>query len=98
MITECSASGQGSNESVSPSISMKEEILGMHDDEGEETRKAKAVKLPQEPSKEEWEEHMLTHIPPADWCITCLESKSRDDAHSRLAVSRGPPRVQFDIG
>ena len=37
------------------------------------------------PTREEFEEHMRTHIPFRTWCEFCVKGKSRSDAHRKDA-------------
>ena len=47
----------------------------------EEAQNGKGVRKPEEPTKKEWEEHMLTHIPFRSWCPYCVMARGRQDAH-----------------
>ena len=35
------------------------------------------------PSREEFEEHMRTHMPFRNWCAFCVKGKSKSDAHRK---------------
>ena len=50
---------------------------------------------PREPSKDEFEQHILLHDPAMPWCGICVQSKSRDDFHRR-ARPKVLPVIQFD--
>ena len=49
--------------------------------EGEEAQNGKGVTKPKEPTKKEWDEHMLTHVPYRNWCPFCVKGRGRQDAH-----------------
>ena len=51
------------------------------DDSAEEGQQAKAIRAPNEPTKQEIEDHELTHIPFRDWCVHCCKGKSRSNPH-----------------
>ena len=38
---------------------------------------------PKLPTKEEMQAHVLTHLPYAAWCETCIRGRGREDAHRR---------------
>ena len=65
----------------------------------QEGRKPKAKKIPATVSKEEYDEHCLTHIPLRSWCDHCMEGKVKEDDHKARLPSRDPqevPRVCLD--
>ena len=47
----------------------------------EASRKTKAKKIPDTVTRQEYNEHMLTHLPFRSWCDHCVSGKSREDAH-----------------
>ena len=47
----------------------------------EEGRRARAKKVPPHLSEEEYNLHMLIHIPFRSWCGFCLKGKTREDGH-----------------
>ena len=51
--------------------------------EQEEARKPKMAKAPAKPSKEEVEEHMVTHLPFRSWCPHCVRGKSKGKPHGK---------------
>ena len=51
-------------------------------EEGEEAVRVEMKKAPQMPSKEEVEEHNITHIPFRDWCPHCIRGKAMGEPHS----------------
>ena len=58
---------------------------GEREEEPEEARKARGVKAPAKPSKEEVDEHMLTHLPFRSWCPHCVRGKSKGKPHRKTA-------------
>ena len=51
------------------------------EDDVEECHKAKAIRQPQEPTRQEIEEHELTHVPFREWCFHCCKGKTRNNPH-----------------
>ena len=51
-------------------------------EEDEEARKAVGVKIPVRPSKDEVDEHMLTHLPFRSWCPHCVKGKAKGNPHN----------------
>ena len=43
--------------------------------------KIRAIPAPCAPSQEEWDQHMLTHIPYRSWCPHCVRGRGRHDRH-----------------
>ena len=56
---------------------------GPVEEELEEGRTPNALAVPEGPSKQEREEHNLTHIPFRDWCEHCVRARARRRAHRR---------------
>ena len=48
-----------------------------------EARKIKTKSFVQQPTQEEWDEHMLTHLPFRAWCPCCVAGRKKADAHRR---------------
>ena len=54
------------------------------------------------PSKEEYDEHMRTHVPYRNWCEFCVKGKAKGDHHKRGMAEkskieeRGIPTVGID--
>ena len=42
------------------------------------------VKSPGDPTKQEREEHDITHLPYRSWCKTCVEAKGKENLHKRV--------------
>ena len=53
---------------------------------------------PVEPSSEEIEAHMLTHLPYRSWCPHCVRGKGKSMAHRRMEaeLSHSVPHVSMD--
>ena len=67
-------------------------------EEGEEAGRVEMKKAPQTPSKEEVEEHNITHIPFRDWCPHCIRGKAKRRAHRKKIrePSQGIPVISLD--
>ena len=65
--------------------------------EPEGARRAKGTRAPIKPSKEEVDEHMLTHLPFRSWCPHCVRGKPRGKPHKRAEEEpRELPTVALD--
>ena len=51
------------------------------DEGGEEARIIKGKKMVRQPTQEEYDEHMRTHIPFRKWCPHCVKGKRKNDPH-----------------
>ena len=51
------------------------------EEQGAEAQSGKGVTKPEEPTRKEWEEHQLTHVPYRSWCPFCVKGRGRQDAH-----------------
>ena len=51
------------------------------EEETEEGKKARSIKVDELPSQAEIEQHMLTHIPFRSWCKHCVMGKSVSQPH-----------------
>lgn len=47
-------------------------------------RKPIFVRAPREPSKEERDEHCLTHLPYRSWCRHCVRGRGREWPHRKV--------------
>eukprot|EP00969_Alexandrium_andersonii_P317832 14039905-Alexandrium_andersonii.AAC.1 len=56
-----------------------------HDQEEQEVQRPRMMRKPQEPTRKEWEEHQLTHMPFRDWCPFCVRGKANADRHQEGA-------------
>jgi hypothetical protein len=64
--------------------------------EEEEGQEAKGKSSPANPSKEEVEKHMLTHVPFRSWCKHCVAGKATMQRHHRVEKRRGIPVIGID--
>ena len=71
------------------------------EDEGEEeefgVRKPMRKADPKTPSKEEVEEHELTHIPFRNWCRHCVRGRGKEEACKREGRVPEVPEVHIDF-
>ena len=61
-----------------PEAESKEREVGEEEEEGRIIRGPKAIYTP---SKEEWDNHMRSHIPFRRWCPFCVKGRSKSGAH-----------------
>ena len=61
----------------------KEVEADKEEEEGEEAQRAKGIRAPTKPSKEEVDDHMLTHLPFRSWCPHCVRGKSKGKPHRK---------------
>ena len=64
-----------------------------------DSRKPKSKKIPDNVSQEEYNTHMLTHLPLRSWCDHCMKGKIREDGHFKRTPGSNPsevPRVSMD--
>ena len=47
-----------------------------------EGRKIKGMKPVQQPTKEEYDDHMRTHIPYRQWCEICVKGRKKNPSHT----------------
>ena len=87
-------------EPSSPSISRQElPALGeVPMDESEVARKPILKKIPETVSIDEFNQHMITHLPFRSWCDHCVAGKSREDDHRKREPldKQAIPRVSLD--
>ncbi|CAK0820598.1 unnamed protein product, partial [Prorocentrum cordatum] len=66
-------------------------------EESEAARVAISKRLPPAVSRQEFDEHQLTHLPFRSWCDHCVRGKASDDAHrARSDAEKGAPRWSMD--
>ena len=79
---------------------MEEESEEMEEEALEEGIIVKGQWIIVKPSKEEWENHMRTHIPYRKWCPHCVRGKRKAGAHSsvqdELKETEEVPVISFD--
>ncbi len=74
---------RGSQEGVKDTMEEDEEEQEIKVEDLEEGgRKMKVIRKPQEPTKEEVEEHSLIHVPFRSWCPHCVRGRGRNPGHS----------------
>ena len=56
--------------------------------------RARPLPQPRLPSRQEVQEHELTHIPHRSWCVHCVRGAGRSDAHRRRARQDEEEREQ----
>ncbi|MBN71658.1 MAG: hypothetical protein CME32_20555 [Gimesia sp.] len=62
-------------------------------------REVKAARTPYKPTRQEVEDHELTHYPYRNWCDPCVRGQAKDDPHRSVAVEEAHssiPRVSMD--
>ena len=57
--------------------------------------RARPLPQPRLPSRQEVQEHELTHIPYRSWCVHCVRGAGRSDAHRRRARQDEEEREQL---
>ena len=62
-----------------------------------QARRAKGMKAPQQPTRQERLEHELTHLPYHSWCPICVKSKGRTDDHPKQASKQPVIQVDFTL-
>ena len=70
------------------------DVEAQHDEAG--VRKPAKVLNPQLPSREEVEEHNLTHLPFRNWCAHCVRGTGRSADHRVREREDGLPEVHMD--
>ena len=69
----------------------------MQIEESGAARVASSKRLPTTVSRQEFDEHQLTHLPFRSWCDHCVRGKASDDAHrARPETEQGAPRWCMD--
>ena len=70
---------------------------GGAESEPEEARRVKTASVPTKPSKEEVDEHMITHLPFRSWCPHCVRGKSKGKPHGKATNgNREIPTIALD--
>ena len=65
----------------------------------EEAEAQRALRDPGTPSKQEREEHELSHLPFRPWCAACIKGRAKDKMSLKLSEAysgSGIPRVRMD--
>ncbi len=66
-----------------------------HQDTLQEASKARGRPQPTQPTKQEMEEHALTHMPYRSWRPVCVEAKGKQDAYKQQQSKQ--PVIQIDF-
>ena len=72
------------DESVSPNgpVEAREDLeMDTETREEQEEEKAKVARVEHMPTKEEYDEHMVTHWPYRSWCPHCIRGKGKTEYH-----------------
>ena len=87
--------GQGGDQEVMDEDNVFEE---KEDDEvGAEGVDVKVMKRPEEPTQEEIDKHMCTHIPFRSWCSHCVMGKAKNSRHAKRGSQENEvPVVSID--
>ena len=62
-------------------------MVGDSEEEEGEGRVISSQKIIYQPSQQEWDDHMRTHIPFRKWCPYCVRGKCVSGAHKRSKKS-----------
>ncbi len=84
---------------VTPPEPETKERHEMEHDEGEhEERPEKYVRAPTSPSREEFERHMVTHVPFRSWCVHCVRGRAVASPHKKAKDKEGDrlPVISLD--
>ena len=85
------------NEEKEGPVEVSEEVS---EEISEEGRIVKGQQRIVKPGKEEWENHMRTHIPYRKWCPHCVRGKPKAGVHSKveddLKEEEEVPVISFD--
>ena len=71
--------------------------IEIEDELGEEAATVPRLKDPGEPTQQEWDDHIRTHVPFRAWCPHCVRGRAKNAPH--LMVSRDAdaiPVISFD--
>ena len=66
------------------------------DDEPEEARQPKTKPDPRLPSKQEIEEHNITHLPYRSWCPHCVAGRGLSIPHRSSDENKDIPKISID--
>ena len=66
------------------------------DVEQEEAAPRRTLRDPGEPTKEEWEEHRIDHVPYRSWCPYCVRGRGSGVPHKRVEEESRIPTFGFD--
>ena len=83
MVAAFSAAG----ETVSPqegTIEVNESPDDSEEETGNQKDKVPKLRKPHQPTREEWEEHMILHLPYRNWCPHCVNGRAKNEPHRRI--------------
>ena len=66
-----------------------------HQETLQEARRARGRPQPTQPTKQEMDEHSLTHMPYRSWCPICVRAKGKQDAYKQQQSKQ--PVIQIDF-
>ena len=79
--------------SIAKSVEEPNVDLEFPEGETEEARKPVGLPNPRLPSRQEVEEHELTHLPHRSWCSNCVRGTCTNKYHRAVDRSGDPPAV-----
>ena len=65
---------------------------------GKEGACGKPLPKPRSPSKAEWENHVVSHMPYRDWCRHCVAGRGLERKHCRRNHHDEHPHISIDYG
>ena len=76
----------GIDNSIRPRMNdlMSNETEENEDEEEQDEQESSSVRVlrnPEGPTKEEWEQHMMTHVPFRNWCPHCVRGRAVSHGH-----------------
>lgn len=78
----------------------QEDVPPVPEAEGEEARRPAMRRAPREPTRQEIDEHNLTHLPFRSWCPCCVAAKAKHWPHRRSGAEDGAeeavPSIRMD--
>ena len=82
---------EGQSGDLEPTEEVEEGMAQGGSEEAEEVRQVRAPPIPVLPSREEVQNHRLTHTPYRSWCPHCVRGRGREDRHMR-----SPQKGEFE--
>ena len=81
------------NATIAKSAEKPDANLELSEGETEEARRPIGLHNPRLPSRQEVEEHELTHLPHRSWCTHCVRGTCTNKHHRTVDRSGDPPAV-----
>ena len=81
------AAFSAAGETVSPqegTIEVNESPDDSEEETGNQKDKVPKLRKPHQPTREEWEEHMILHLPYRNWCPHCVNGRAKNEPHRRI--------------